>query len=298
MLQGRTKNSNSIKSADYFRVDVRQILQTKSPKLYKKIPDFAITLLSKLIYQDEINLFLEKNADLSGIDLMERFIQYFNLIIHIYGKDHIPEFDHKCIFASNHPLGGLDGICLAAILGEKYEKQVLFIVNDILHFIQPVQNVFIPINKHGLQTRHSVQAIHDAFTSENQIITFPAGLCSRKTKKGVEDVEWKKMFITKSIEYKRDVVPVYFEAKNSGLFYFLANIRKFFCIKFNIEMLFLPREMFKAKNATFTIYFGTPIPWQTFDSLKTPQQWADDVRNQVYGIKNRTGSYKRITWKK
>ena len=287
-----------METTGHFKIDIRQILQAKSPKSHKKVPDFVISLLSKLVYQDEINLFLEQNAGFSGIDLMERFIHYFNLTIHIQGIENLPTVDQKCIFASNHPLGGLDGICLAAILGEKYDKQVLFIVNDILHFIQPVQHLFIPINKHGSQTRHSVHAIQDAFSSENQIITFPAGLCSRKTKRGVEDIEWQKMFITKSIEYQRDIVPVYFEAKNSELFYNLANIRKFFRFKFNIEMLFLPREMFKAKNATFTIYFGTPIPWQTFDSSQTSKQWANEVRDRVYSIKNSIGHHKRKQWKK
>jgi putative hemolysin len=282
-----------MKTDDQFKVDVRQILQAKSSKSYKRIPGFVVFLLSKLVYQDEINSFLEKNAGLSGIELMERVVQYFNLTIHINGLENIPEFYRKCIFASNHPLGGLDGICLSVILGEKYKKQILFLANDILNFIKPVQNLFIPINKHGSQTRHSAKAISDAFTSENQIITFPAGLCSRKTKGRVEDIEWKKMFISKSIEYQRDIVPVYFEAKNSNFFYILANIRKFFRIKFNIEMLFLPREMFKVKNATFTIYFGTPIPWQTFDSLKTPQQWANEVKNRVYSIKNIIGPYRR-----
>ena len=291
-------NTKYMKTEDRFSIDVRQILQTKSPKSYKRIPRFVVSLLSKLVYQDEINSFLEKNADANGIELMERVVHYFNLTIRTRGMENIPENDRPCIFASNHPLGGLDGICLSVVLGEKYEKQILFLVNDILHFIKPVQNLFIPINKHGLQSRRSAKAVHDAFSSENQIITFPAGLCSRKTKGKVEDMEWKKMFISKSVEYQRDIVPVYFEAKNSNFFYILANIRQFFRIKFNIEMLFLPREMFKAKNARFTIYFGTPIPWQTFDSHKTPQQWANEVKNRVYSIKNITGSYRRKKWKK
>jgi putative hemolysin len=149
-----------------------------------------------------------------------------------------------------------------------------------------LQNIFIPINKHGTQGREAAQTLNESLASGKQIITFPAGLCSRKTKGKISDPEWKKMFITKAFEYKRDVIPVYFDAQNSNLFYAIANIRKKLRLKFNIEMLFLPREMFKAKNSTFTVYFGKPIPWQTFDASQSPLQWADEVKRTVYGMKN------------
>jgi 1-acyl-sn-glycerol-3-phosphate acyltransferase len=270
---------------EIFRLDIHQILRSKAPASYKKIPRFAISLLAKLICQKELNNCLEQNDNLTGVDFMENTIQNFNLTIHLEGEENIPDFDRKCIFVSNHPLAGLDGICLAAILGKKYDKHILYLVNDILYFIKPLQNIFIPVNKHGSQAKDAVFALNEALSSENQIITFPAGLCSRKTKGVIQDPEWKKMFITKAVEYKRDIVPVYFDGKNSNFFYNLANFRKQLGIKFNIEMLFLPKELFKACHSTFTIYFGKPIPWQTFDSSQTPQQWANEVRTCVYNCK-------------
>jgi len=265
-----------------FQINVQEILKTKSPKLYKKIPSFALNLLAKLICQDKLNAILNRNAHVSGVDFMENLIHEFGVTIRLEGTENLPDFNTKCIFASNHPLGGLDGICLSAVLGKNYNKQIRYLVNDVLYFIKPLQDIFVPINKYGNQAKNAVVMLNEAFSSDNQIVTFPAGLCSRKNNGVIKDLQWKKMFISKAIEYQRDIVPVYFEARNSNLFYNLANIRKKLGVKFNIELLLLPSEMFKAKGSTFTIHFGKPISWQTFDASKTQQQWADEVKNIVY----------------
>ena len=269
-----------------FQINIQDIIRTKAPKAYKRIPRFLINAFARLVCQNRINTILINNRDLTGVDFMEATLKNdFNITLRIEGDENLPDFDTKCIFASNHPLGGLDGICLSAFLGKKYDKQIVYLVNDILYFIKPLQDIFIPINKHGAQGRGAATVLNEMFASDKQIITFPAGLCSRKTNGVIVDSEWKKMFITKAIEYKRDIVPVYFEARNSQLFYRIANIRKKLRIKFNIEMLFLPREMFRAKNSTFVVSFGKPISWQTFDSSKTSQQWADWVKDEVYSIR-------------
>lgn len=267
-----------------FQINVREILRTKAPQLHKKTPGFLISALEKLIYQKELNSFLRDSHGYTGVAFMEQAMKYFNITLVIQGEENIPPITSPCIFASNHPLGGLDGICLSAFLGKKYEGNIRYLVNDILYFIKPLQNIFIPINKHGAQAKGGVQMLNDAFASKNQIITFPAGVCSRKINGKITDLEWKKMFIVKAVEYERSVVPVYFQAQNTGLFYAISNIRKKLGIKFNIEMLLLPREMFKAKNKTFTIHFGETIPCETFSSSQTPQKWADWVKNKVYNI--------------
>lgn len=272
-------------SADkVFQINIKDILRTKAPKLYKKIPGFIINWLAKLICQDKINELIRNNSNVTGVDFMENMIRDFGVTLKLEGEENLPPLEQKCIFASNHPLGGLDGICLSAVLGKKYDKHIKYLVNDILYFITPLQKIFIPINKHGSQAKNAITALNEAFASDNQIITFPAGLCSRKNCGIIKDPPWKKMFIAKAIEYQRDVVPVFFEGRNSKLFYRTANIRKRLGIKFNIEMLLLPSEMFKAKNSTFIIHFGKPIPWQTFDSSKTHQQWAEEIEMRVYNM--------------
>lgn len=269
-----------------FQINVRDIIRSKAPKYYKRIPGFLISGLEKLICQQGVNQILRDNAGTTGVDMMEGTMHSFHIQLRIVGEENLPPFDQKCIFASNHPLGGLDGICLSAYLGKHYDKQIKYLVNDILYFIEPLQNIFIPINKHGGQAKDAVKILNEAFASDNQIITFPAGLCSRKTKGVIADTEWKKMFVVKAIEHQRDIVPVYFEAQNSNFFYTVANLRKKFKLGFNLEMLLLPGEMFKNKNKTFTIYFGKPIPWQALDATKTPQQWADAIKKEAYGLPN------------
>ena len=268
----------------HFHIDVQEILNTKAPLTAKKIPSFIIKLISKIVHQDEVNHFLKLSEGATGVDFMNRLLGYLNVRINVEGEHNIPDFNSKCIFAANHPLGGADGVCLSSFLGNRYDRNIKYIVNDILYFIEPLQSIFIPINKHGSQGRNAAMMLNKAFASSDQIITFPAGLCSRKIKGKIYDLEWKKMLVVKAIEHQRDVVPVYFDAKNSNFFYAIANIRQRLRIKFNIEMLLLPREMFRKKNTSYTIRFGKPVPWQTFDSSQSPQQWTNWVKQMVYDL--------------
>ena len=274
----------NMKQNQYFHIDVQEIIFTKAPQTAKKIPSFVIKALSKLIYQDKINQFLRDNKDITGIDLMNRAVDFFNIRVTTIGENNLPDLDARCIFASNHPLGGADGICLASFLGNRYDHRIKYIVNDLLYFIQPLQTIFVPVNKHGNQGRDAVKLLNETFASSDQILTFPAGLCSRKIRGKIYDLEWKKMLVTKAVESQRDIVPVYFDAKNSNLFYVIANLRQQLKIKFNIEMLFLPRELFNMKNKLFTVRFGKPIPWQTFDSSQSLQQWTNWVKQTVYDL--------------
>ena len=110
--------------------------------------------------------------------------------------------------------------------------------------------------------------VEAGFKSDNHLIMFPAGLCSRRQNGVIKDLEWKKSFIVESVKSQRDVVPIHFEGRNSNFFYNLANISKMLGIKFNIAMVYLADEMFKNRHKTFTITIGKPISWQTFDKSK------------------------------
>lgn len=264
-------------------LDLDKVLKNKAPKIYKNTPRFVLNYLKRKIHVDELNEILTIYADKQGVDFMEAVVGYFNLTLHVNGLDAIPQ-DKRFIFVSNHPLGGLDGICLSAVIGKKYDKKIKYVVNDILYYIKNLQPIFLPVNKLGAQSKLSASTVNEAYNSDNQIITFPAGLCSRKQNGKICDLEWKKSFILKAIESKRDIVPVYFDGRNSNFFYRFANLRKRLGIKFNIEMIFLPDEMFKNKNKSFSITFGEPIPYTQFDNSKNPSEWAEYVKQEVYKI--------------
>ena len=126
--------------------------------------------------------------------------------------------------------------------------------------------------------------VEAGFKSDNHMLMFPAGICSRKRDGNIRDIEWKKTFITKSVEYQRDIVPIHFGGQNSEFFYRLANFSDKYVKKINIAMLFLVDEMYKNAHKTFRIAIGKPIPWQTFDKGKTPAQWAQYVQDIVYTL--------------
>ena len=268
-------------------IDVKQVLRSKLNDKADKIPNFIVNYLIRIIHQDEINHILEIYKDLQGFAFMEALVvDYFNVSLSIRKEENLPSGDKRYLFVSNHPLGGFDGICLAYLIGKHYEGKIKCLVNDLLLAIPNLRSIFTPVNKHGGQSKEAAIQMDETFLSDNQIITFPAGLCSRKRKGVVRDLEWRKSFIQKAVEHKRDVVPIYFEGCNSNFFYRLANFRKFFNIKINIEMLYLPDEMFKLKNKSFRIHIGKPISWQTFDSSRKPLEWAGWVKEEVYKTAN------------
>ena len=267
------------------RIDVKEVLRSKLKGKADNVPSFIVNYLIRIVHQDEINEILSIYKDLQGVEFMQALIEdYFKVTLNVVNEDNIPSDGRKYIFVSNHPLGGFDGICLSYLLGRHYGENVKCLVNDLLLSIPNLRSIFIPVNKHGAQSREAAQKIEEAYVSDNQILTFPAGLCSRKNKGVVRDLEWKKSFIQKAIAHQRDVVPIYFEGRNSDFFYRLANIRKLFSIKMNLEMLYLPDEMFRLKNKSFNIHIGKPVSWQTFDSDRKSAEWAMWVKEEVYKL--------------
>ena len=266
------------------QIDIKQVLQQKAPSAARKIPGFVVRYLIRTVHQDELNDILRRYHDKDGVAFMQELIGYFDLNLELVNEENIPA-EGRYIFASNHPLGGLDGICLSAVIGGRFDGKIRYLVNDLLLYLSNLRSIFVPINKHGTQGKKNAELIEKAYASDNQIITFPAGLCSRKQNGKIQDTEWKKSFIQKAVEYRRDVVPVFFEGRNSNFFDRLANLRKALGIKMNYEMIYLPDEMFKSKHKTFRIHFGKPIPWQTFTDSRKPAEWAEWMKEVVYNLK-------------
>lgn len=264
-------------------LDLDKVLKEKVPKIYNKVPRFAISYLKRKVHLDELNEILTIYADKHGVDFMEAVVGYFNLTLAVHGMDNVKDGE-RYIFASNHPLGGLDGICLSAVIGNRFDKKIKYVVNDVLYFIKNLQPIFLPVNKYGRQSKQTTATLKEAYSSDDQIITFPAGLCSRKQKGVIMDLDWQKNFILKAVESKRDVVPVHFEGQNSNFFYRFANIRKSLGMKFNVELVLLPDEMFKNKNQHFSITIGKPIPYTRFDNTRSALQWAEYVKEESYKL--------------
>jgi len=249
------------------KIDVDRILYSKNARLSRMVPRFITNWLKRIVHQDELNAFLNEYGHLHDAELIGTFLTHFQISYNIFGSENIPKTGRN-FFVSNHPLGGLDGLVFIYELS-KYYKELRF-----------------PVNKHGLQGRDAALKIEEAYASDSQILYFPAGLCSRKKKGVIKDLTWHKSVIAKAVQHKRDVIPAFISGRNSDFFYSLSNLRKAIGIKTNIEMLYLPDEMFKQKGKEISLVFGAPIPWQTFDKSLTYPEWAEWVKSKSYELES------------
>lgn len=264
-------------------LDLDKIIADKSSLLKTLLPGFVIGYLKRLIHQDWLNFLLTEYGDHNGVDFIDHVLKDMNTKLDLRGLENIPKKD-KCIIASNHPLGGLDGMAL--MLGvSKVRNDIVFPVNDLLMNIKNLQELFIPINKHGSNTEN-IQIINDTFASDKLICYFPFGLVSRKQKGKIMDLEWKTTFITKAKRFKRDIIPTHISGQNSNFFYNLANFRKKFRINVNLEMLFLVDELDKQKGKTIVFTFSPKVPYSFFDKRYSKAEWAELMRQYVYKLGN------------
>lgn len=267
-------------------IDIDELLDSKMGRKARWVPRPLVNWLKRIIHQDEVNAYLWKSRHLTGTEWLEECVRYLDMTLEIVGQENLPPKDDGRLytFVSNHPLGGEDGVALGAVIGRHYDSRFRYLVNDLLMNLPGLAPLCIPINKTGGQSRSFPAMVESGFQSDNHMLMFPAGICSRRKDGVIRDVEWKKTFVTKSVQYKRDVVPIHFGGQNSDFFYRLANFSDRYVRKVNIAMLFLVDEMYKNTHKTFRVAIGKPIPWQTFDSSRTPAQWAQYVKDKVYEL--------------
>lgn len=264
------------------KIDVDKVLRTRLPKHYRYIPRFVVRWLERTICQDRLNTILEKMADKNSVDAATAALDEMGITVMASGLDELP--DGRYMFVSNHPLGGLDGLALISLLGNRYDHKIKFLVNDLLMAVTPLRGVFLPVNKYGHQSREAAAEINSSLKGDNQLITFPAGLCSRMQPDGsIADLPWQKAAVVHAVNYQRDVVPIYFDARNSRFFYRFAKWRKRLGIKFNIELIFLPKEMLKQSGSNLHFVVGQPIPWSSLDA-HAPRHEAARLRDIVYSM--------------
>lgn len=273
------------------KIDLDEVIRKRNPQLYKTVPRFFIASLEKLICQEKMNRLLQANGHLEGAQFCRGILDYLSITCTVNGLNNLPESnnaeDWRVIFISNHPLGGLDGMALIDLLASRSPAgEFRFIVNDLLMNIPPLRNVFLPVNTlSGKQSRSGARDIDSILKSDIPIGIFPAGLCSRLVDGKIQDLSWNPMFIKKAIQYRRDIIPIHFEGKNSGFFYKFAKIRKMLHIKPNLEMALLPKQVFGNTGSNFTITIGKRIPWTTFSGGTKAKEEAARMRELVYALR-------------
>jgi len=270
---------------DVTRIDVDKVLRQRMPGYYRFIPRFAVRWLERFICQDELNTLLENNVSSKGVDFCRGVVSDLGVSYSVEGS--LPSDNRRVIIVSNHPLGGLDGMILADMVSKQYggDEDIKFVVNDLLTYVEPLKPIFIGVNKHGAQSRDSARSLDRALMGDSPIIMFPAGLCSRRDRYGnVSDLRWHKMVVSKAIASERNIIPVHFGGHNSQFFYKFARLRTLLGLKFNIEMICLPREVIKSRGSSFGIRIGDPISWRDLHGGKQAQIQADKLREAVYSL--------------
>lgn len=269
------------------KIDLDAVIAERLGKKARRIPRPLVSWIKKLICQERLNYLLEHNFPRTGADFCDGVFTDLDVEIKVRNLERVPApGSRRLIIVCNHPLGGLDGMALISLFSRIYGNGVKFLVNDLLMAVKPLEECFIPINKHGAQSRRSIVEIDRMLSGDQPVIIFPAGLCSRRRGGVIRDLTWQKMFIAKAIEHKRDILPVYFNGRNSGFFYRFAGLRKRLGIKFNLEMMLLPREIFKSKGKTFEIVCGSPISHLDLAGNGDLSDKAREIKNIVYNLKD------------
>ena len=263
-------------------LDIEQVIRDKAGKKADRIPKFVINWFKKFMHLDFINGYLKEGY--VGMEFCENAIKYLGIEYEVEGLENIPNDGRKYTFASNHPLGAVDGITLGVVLSTVYGDKIKYLMNDIIMFLKGMAPMGIPINKLGGQSRNLPMLMKEIYESDNQMLIFPAGLCSRKIDGKIQDVEWGKSFIKMSRQTGRDIVPIHFDGENSKRFYRISTWQKRLGLKFNFAMMLLPDEMYRSKGKKYKITIGKPIPISSLDKSKTDYEWAQEIRKKVYEL--------------
>ncbi len=242
------------------RIDLSAVLRAKlGAKRAARVPRFLVRMLERMICQDRLNELLAAAWPGEGAEFCEAVLREMDVKVELAGREKLPA-DGRAIFVCNHPLGGLDGIAIIDALAKVYGPGLHFLVNDILMAVEPLGSVFLPVNKHGAQSRSGAAELEQALAGNEPLAIFPAGLCSRRGSDGrIADLAWRKSFVSMARRSGRPVVPLYFEGRNSNFFYRLANLRKRLGIGLNLEMIRLPRELVRASGARYRLVCGSPL---------------------------------------
>jgi putative hemolysin len=263
-------------------IDIEKAIHSKNPQLLRWMPRFLLNYVKRVTHEEWLNAVVNRNNDKKGLDFADALIREFEMDVQLYGGENIPT-SGGVIIASNHPLGGMDGIALMHAVG-KIRPDVRFLVNDLLMSFDNFEPIFVPVNKHGANSKDANKLIEEAYANGNAVLIFPAGLVSRKQEGEIKDLQWKKSFIAKAKKYQLDVIPCHIGGKNSEFFYNLANWRKKIGVKANLEMFWLVDEMYKQRGKKVEIRMGKPLSPDFFNFDKTEMQWADYMKDLVYKL--------------
>ena len=271
-------------------IDVQKEIEKKFPNITKK-PNFLnkslIKLAKKVVHENSINEFLEKNSHTKGFEFVDAVLDYFNFDYTVSSNDlqNIPS-SGKVVIIANHPLGGLDALSLLKLVGN-IRSDVKIVANDFLLGIDALKSLFIPIDNYKMrQSKKDIQAVYKALNEDCAIIIFPAGEVSRASAKGIKDPLWNKGFLNFAINSNAPILPIFIGGKNSKTFYTMSVINKTF------STLLLSNEMFKKKSTNINIKIGEIIPNENIKPRGLNKKYLVNLyKKHLYSLKKGKKSF-------
>jgi putative hemolysin len=271
-------------------IDIQREIEKKFPNINKKdnfLKKSLFKVAKKIVHEDSINQFLTQNEHLKGFEFVDAVLDYFDFDYTVSSNDlqNIPS-SGKVVIIANHPLGGLDALCLLRLISQ-VRKDVKIIANDFLAGFEALNSLLIPIDNYKLrQSKSDIKKIYEALNKEEAIIIFPAGEVSRATTKGIKDPAWSKGFLNFAQNANAPILPVFLDAKNSKTFYTISVINRTF------STLLLSHEMFNKKSKRIAIKIGQIIPNENIVPKGIDKKFLLNLyRKHLYSLKKGKKSF-------
>jgi putative hemolysin len=263
-------------------IDIRKAIRSSRSGFVRMLPGFIIRLIEKIIRQDDMNATIHRNRAKSGVPFINDVLDEWNVKRIVKGSENIPA-EGRFVFVANHPVGAMDALSFLSMIYDHF-PDVISPSNDLFNYIPNLNPVCLGVNVFGMNTKETAEKLNSLFESDRAIMIFPSGEVSRRTKGVISDPPWQKTFVTKSVQYKRDIIPVHITGRNSNLFYATDSLRKFFRINIPVEIILLPHEMHRQKNSEITLTVGKPVKWESISRERTHIEWAQLIRESVYSL--------------
>ncbi|MCW2120352.1 lysophospholipid acyltransferase family protein [Flavobacterium sp. 7A] len=267
-------------------VTAKEVAKAINIEKYGILGTFSGWLLMKVLRISTLNKVYNRNKHLKDIDFLNGIVNDLQIKFEVPEEDlkRLPK-DGAYITISNHPLGGIDGILLLKLMLEK-EPNFKIIANFLLHRIEPLKKYIMPVNpfENHKDAKSSVVGIKETLrhlSDGKPLGIFPAGEVSTyKDGQLIVDKPWEEGAIKVIRKAQVPVIPIYFHAKNSGLFYFLSKISS------TLRTAKLPSEVFSQKNRVIKVRIGKPISVNEQNEHKTIASFSEFLRKKTYMLAN------------
>ncbi len=263
-------------------LDVEPLIRKSNNKFLRNLPSWAVRIVKNTIHEQDLNRIYNKCKHLDGIDFL-RAVLYDELKVKVnfLGGENI-DSNGRYVYVANHPLGGIDAMAHMDLMYHHHGRGVSP-SNELFEYIPNLHSVITGVNVFGTNPKERARQLNELFASDIPVMMFPSGEVSRLIGLRIRDPQWKKTFVTKSVQYHRDIVPSFISGRNSFFFYLIAKLRKLSGIKLYIETMLLPREMIRQYGYNLSIYTLEPISWKEIkQSGKSDQWWAQEIYRRVY----------------